>query len=50
LTSHTAGLAIALARQQISVDANTDQVLVRDFAGNLAQKDGGRKDGGKDGR
>jgi len=44
LTSHTAGLAIALARQQINVDANTDQVLVRDFAGNLAPKDGG-KDG-----
>jgi F-type H+-transporting ATPase subunit b len=44
LTSHTAGLAITLARQQINVDANTDQVLVRDFAGNLAPKDGG-KDG-----
>ena len=44
LTSHTAGLAIALARQQINVDANTDHVLVRDFAGNLAPKDGG-KDG-----
>ena len=44
LTSHTAGLAIALARQQINVDAKTDQVLVRDFAANLAPKDGG-KDG-----
>ena len=44
LTTHTAGLAIALARQQINVDANTDQVLVRNFAANLAPKDGG-KDG-----
>ncbi len=44
LTSHTAGLAIALARQQINVDAKTDQALVRDFATNLAPKDGG-KDG-----
>jgi F-type H+-transporting ATPase subunit b len=43
LTSHTADLAIALARQQIRVDANTDQVLVRDFAAKLTQ------DGGKDG-
>ncbi len=44
LTTHTAGLAIALARQQINVDAKTDQALVRDFAANLAPKDGG-KDG-----
>lgn len=51
LSTHTAGLAIALARQQISVDANTDQVLVRSFASKLASgsapKDG---DGGKGGR
>jgi len=44
LTSHTASLAIALARQQINVDAKTDQVLVRDFAANLAPKDGGKDD------
>ena len=43
LTSHTADLAIALARKQINVDANTDQVLVRNFAAKLSQ------DGGKDG-
>jgi F-type H+-transporting ATPase subunit b len=36
LTTHTAGLAIALARQQISVDSNTDQVLVRSFTSKLA--------------
>jgi F-type H+-transporting ATPase subunit b len=36
LTTHTAGLAIALARQQINVDSNTDQVLVRTFASKLA--------------
>jgi F-type H+-transporting ATPase subunit b len=36
LTIHTAGLAIALARQQINVDSNTDQVLVRTFASGLA--------------
>jgi F-type H+-transporting ATPase subunit b len=43
LTSHTADLAIALARKQIHVDANTDQVLVRNFAAKLSQN------GGKDG-
>jgi F-type H+-transporting ATPase subunit b len=43
LTSHTADLAIALARKQINVDANTDQVLVRSFAANLSH--GGGKDG-----
>jgi F-type H+-transporting ATPase subunit b len=43
LTSHTADLAIALARKQIHVDSNTDQVLVRNFASKLSQ--GGGKDG-----
>ncbi len=46
LTTHTAGLAIALARQQINVDSNTDQVLVRTFASKLASGN----DDGKDGR
>jgi F-type H+-transporting ATPase subunit b len=56
LTTHTAGLAIALARQQINVDSNTDQVLVRTFAAKLASpashKPASHKDddGGKDGR
>ena len=36
LTTHTVGLAIALARQQINVDSNTDQILVRTFASKLA--------------
>ena len=47
LSTHTAGLAIALARKQIDVDANTDQVLVRTFASKLAShnNDDGRKDG-----
>jgi F-type H+-transporting ATPase subunit b len=44
LSAHTADLAIALARKQIKVDANTDQVLVRDFAAKLATN------GGKGGR
>jgi F-type H+-transporting ATPase subunit b len=44
LATHTASLAIALARQQIHVDSNTDQVLVRSFASNLTHNDGG-KDG-----
>jgi F-type H+-transporting ATPase subunit b len=48
LSTHTANLAIALARQQINVDSNTDQVLVRTFATKLASpKD---DDSGKDGR
>lgn len=52
LTTHTAGLAIALARQQINVDSNTDQVLVRTFAAKLASPASHKKDddGGKDGR
>jgi len=48
LSTHTADLAIALARKQIHVDPNTDQVLVRDFAAKLATKPAGN--GGKDGR
>ncbi|MGA2964795.1 MAG: hypothetical protein ABSD64_01190 [Terriglobales bacterium] len=52
LTTHTAGLAIALARQQINVDSNTDQVLVRTFASKLASQPSSHddKDGGKDGQ
>jgi F-type H+-transporting ATPase subunit b len=50
LSTHTAGLAIALARQQINVDSNTDQVLVRTFASKLASSSGHDADGGKDGR
>ena len=46
LSAHTASLAIALARQQINVDSNTDQVLVRTFASKLASD----KDDGKDGK
>jgi F-type H+-transporting ATPase subunit b len=47
LTNHTAGLAISLARQQINVDSNTDQVLVKNFASKLASWN---NDGGKDGQ
>src|SRR5208337_1891832 len=46
LSNHTAGLA--LARKQITVDSNTDQVLVRTFASKLAPHN--NDDGGKDGR
>jgi F-type H+-transporting ATPase subunit b len=45
LSTHTASLAIALARQQINVDSNTDQVLVRTFASKLASQNDGGKDG-----
>ncbi|MGD0792981.1 MAG: hypothetical protein ABR920_14540 [Terriglobales bacterium] len=50
LSTHTAGLAIALARKQINVDSNTDQVLVRTFASKLASHNNNNDDGGKDGR
>jgi len=51
LTTHTAGLAIALARQQINVDSNTDQILVRTFASKLASHPSSHdNDGGKDDR
>jgi F-type H+-transporting ATPase subunit b len=39
LANHTAELAIALAKKQINVDANTDQVLVRTFASKLGTAD-----------
>jgi len=46
LSTHTANLALALARQQIHVDSDADQLLVRGFASKLASNN----DGGKDGR
>ncbi|MBI1739442.1 MAG: ATP synthase F0 subunit B [Candidatus Koribacter versatilis] len=42
LTSHTADLAVALARKQIHVDPATDQALVRNFAGKLLSGNGGK--------
>jgi F-type H+-transporting ATPase subunit b len=42
LTAHTADLAVALARKRIHVDAATDQVLVRNFAGKLTSGSGGK--------
>ena len=45
LSTHTASLAIALARKQINVDSNTDQVLVRTFASKLASQNDSGKDG-----
>ncbi|MGA7687314.1 MAG: ATP synthase F0 subunit B [Terriglobales bacterium] len=50
LSAHTADLALALARKQINVDSNTDQVLVRNFAAKLAEpgKPSPRNDGGRD--
>jgi F-type H+-transporting ATPase subunit b len=51
LSTHTADLAIALARAQINVDPNTDQMLVRTFATHLAPSDLHKDDDrGKDGR
>lgn len=48
LSTHTADLALALARKQINVDTNTDQVLVRNFAAKLSSGHPPRN-GGKDG-
>jgi F-type H+-transporting ATPase subunit b len=48
LSNYTASLAISLASKQISVDSDTDQVLVRTFAAKLANNNN-NKDGGKDG-
>lgn len=51
LATHTADLALALARKQINLDSNTDQVLVRNFASKLADEPAkSRTGGGKDGR
>jgi F-type H+-transporting ATPase subunit b len=51
LTAYAAGLAIDLARQQINVDYNTDQLLVRTFASKLASRSShGNDDSGKDGQ
>jgi len=49
LAVHTADLALGLARKQINVDPNTDQVLVRNFAAKIAASPATR-DNGKDGR
>jgi F-type H+-transporting ATPase subunit b len=40
LTAYAADLAVALAQKQIRVDAATDQVLVRNFAGELGVSEG----------
>ena len=45
LTSYAADLAVGLAQKQIRVDAATDQVLVRNFAGELGAADSGRGPG-----
>jgi F-type H+-transporting ATPase subunit b len=45
LTAHAAELAVGIAAKQIHVDAATDQVLVRNFAGQLANSDKSGKDG-----
>ncbi len=52
LSIHTADLALALARKQINVDPNTDQVLVRNFSAKLAEPapKSTNSDHGKDGR
>lgn len=51
LSVHTADLALALARKQINVDSNTDQVLVRNFAAKLAEPaKSSPNNSGKDGR
>jgi F-type H+-transporting ATPase subunit b len=51
LSSHTAGLAIALARKEIKIQPNTDQVLVRTFASKLTSPGSSQSsDGGKDGK
>jgi F-type H+-transporting ATPase subunit b len=50
LSSHTASLAIALARKEINIQPNTDQVLVRTFASKLSTPGSSQNsDGGKDG-
>jgi len=48
LTAFAADLAVGLAQKQIHVDAATDQVLVRKFAGELGVSDASGS--GKDGR
>jgi F-type H+-transporting ATPase subunit b len=48
LTAYAADLAVNLAQKQIHVDAATDQVLVRNFAGELASE--GSVAPGQDGR
>ena len=45
LTAHAAELAVGIAAKQIHVDAATDQALVRNFAGQLANSDKSGKDG-----
>jgi F-type H+-transporting ATPase subunit b len=48
LTAYAADLAVSLARRQIKVDPDTDQVLVRSFAQELSGPNGGRPQADKD--
>jgi F-type H+-transporting ATPase subunit b len=50
LTAYAADLAVSLARRQIKVDPDTDQVLVRSFAQELSGPDGGKSQANKDSR
>ncbi len=50
LTAYAADLAIGLARKQIHVDASTDRVLVRNFAGELSTSEGSAQGPGNGGR
>ncbi len=49
LTAYAADLAVGLAQKQIRIDAATDQVLLRNFAGELGTSESSPQRPGKDG-
>lgn len=49
LTAYAADLAVGLAQKQIYIDAATDQVLLRNFAGELGNSPNPAQGSGKDG-
>lgn len=50
LKAYAADIAVALAQQQLHLDATTDQALVRTFASQLNENGSGTPKSGKDGR
>lgn len=50
LKAYAADIAVALAQQQLHLDANTDEALIKSFASELSQNGSGTSKSGKDGR
>jgi len=50
LKAYAADIAVALAQQQLHLDANTDEALIKSFSSQLTENGSGAPKSGKDGR